>query len=363
MGSRTKDASSKLHEKHLFILNNMLKEEDNKLCADCHSKGPRWASWNLGVFMCIRCAGIHRNLGVHISRVKSVNLDSWTPEQIESIQKGGNGNAREMYEANLPANFRRPQDDYAVEQFIRGKYERKQYISRSGGTQAAPEKKPSTKQPPLKKDTSSSKTNKTIPVPRPNASKRSASPQRMKTSASATKPKSQNPVDFNNAPPKRSTPKVDLLTGLAASPDLMDTTPAKPAGKPSFDLDPGFVSSQQITPAGQLIADPGLQTARPSGDVNTSIMSLYSAPQPQYNSYTAQGYPVNAYHYQQQQQAAMRMAQIAQQQQVQVSQVQQQMAQIRLNQPPAPMPMGNPSVPQNTGGFGNGGQTLNPHLW
>ena len=45
--------------------------------------GPRWASWNLGVFLCIRCAGIHRNLGVHISRVKSVNLDSWTPEQIE----------------------------------------------------------------------------------------------------------------------------------------------------------------------------------------------------------------------------------------------------------------------------------------
>lgn len=44
--------------------------------------GPRWASWNLGVFLCIRCAGIHRNLGVHISKVKSVNLDSWTSEQI-----------------------------------------------------------------------------------------------------------------------------------------------------------------------------------------------------------------------------------------------------------------------------------------
>ncbi len=187
----------------------------------------------------------------------------------------------------------------------------------------------------------------------------------MKTSSSATKPKSQNLVDFNNAPPKLSTPKVDLLTGLAASPDLMDTTPAKSTDTPSFDLDPGFVSSQQFTPAGQppsLIADPGLQMARPSGDVKNSIMSLYSAPQPQYNSYTAQGYPVNAYHYQQQQQASMRMAQIAQLQQVQqvqVSQVQQQMAHIRLNQPPAPMPMGNPSVPQN----GNGGQTLNPHLW
>lgn len=44
--------------------------------------GPRWASWNLGVFLCIRCAGIHRKLGTHISRVKSVNLDKWTDEQI-----------------------------------------------------------------------------------------------------------------------------------------------------------------------------------------------------------------------------------------------------------------------------------------
>uniref|UniRef100_A0A4W6F1Q6 Arf-GAP domain-containing protein n=1 Tax=Lates calcarifer TaxID=8187 RepID=A0A4W6F1Q6_LATCA len=54
-------------------------------CAPLHlslflSTGPRWASWNLGVFMCIRCAGIHRNLGVHISRVKSVNLDQWTSD-------------------------------------------------------------------------------------------------------------------------------------------------------------------------------------------------------------------------------------------------------------------------------------------
>ena len=35
------------------------------------------------MFLCIRCAGIHRNLGVHISKVKSVDLDSWTTEQIE----------------------------------------------------------------------------------------------------------------------------------------------------------------------------------------------------------------------------------------------------------------------------------------
>lgn len=46
------------------------------------STGPRWASSNLGIFFCIRCSGIHRNLGVHISKVRSVNLDTWTADQI-----------------------------------------------------------------------------------------------------------------------------------------------------------------------------------------------------------------------------------------------------------------------------------------
>ncbi|XP_034622106.1 stromal membrane-associated protein 1 isoform X1 [Trachemys scripta elegans] len=94
-------------------------------------KGPRWASWNTGVFICIRCAGIHRNLGVHISRVKSVNLDQWTPEQIQCMQDMGNTKARIVYEANLPENFRRPQTDQAVEFFIRDKYEKKKYYDKN----------------------------------------------------------------------------------------------------------------------------------------------------------------------------------------------------------------------------------------
>jgi len=44
---------------------------------------PRWASWNLGIFICVRCAGIHRSLGTQISKVRSVNLDLWSPEQIQ----------------------------------------------------------------------------------------------------------------------------------------------------------------------------------------------------------------------------------------------------------------------------------------
>ncbi|NXN50345.1 SMAP2 protein, partial [Rynchops niger] len=110
----------------------------------CLLAGPRWASWNIGVFICIRCAGIHRNLGVHISRVKSVNLDQWTQEQIQCMQEMGNGKANRLYEAYLPENFRRPQTDQhpfflgcwgnmepAVESFIRDKYEKKKYMDRS----------------------------------------------------------------------------------------------------------------------------------------------------------------------------------------------------------------------------------------
>ncbi|ALC40635.1 CG8243 [Drosophila busckii] len=131
IASRKETERTKLmQEKCQTLLTQMLRDDDNKYCVDCDAKGPRWASWNLGVFLCIRCAGIHRNLGVHISRVKSVNLDAWTPEQVISLQQMGNSRARAVYEAQLPDGFRRPQTDTALENFIRAKYEHKKYLAR-----------------------------------------------------------------------------------------------------------------------------------------------------------------------------------------------------------------------------------------
>ncbi|KAL6100016.1 smap2 [Pungitius sinensis] len=117
-------------DRYQAVLNSLLALEENKYCADCESKGPRWASWNLGIFVCIRCAGIHRNLGVHISKVKSVNLDQWTQEQVQCVQEMGNAKARRLYEAFLPECFQRPETDQAAESFIRDKYDKKKYMDK-----------------------------------------------------------------------------------------------------------------------------------------------------------------------------------------------------------------------------------------
>ena len=98
----------------------------NDRCADCLAIAPTWASVNLGVFICMQCSGIHRGVGVHISKVRSTNLDTWLPEQVAFIKSHGNKRSNSMYEAELPADFDRPSHarngQAAVERFIHKKY-------------------------------------------------------------------------------------------------------------------------------------------------------------------------------------------------------------------------------------------------
>jgi len=117
------------------ILEDLLKSPDNRECADCGTKAPRWASTNIGVFVCIRCSGIHRSLGVHISKVKSVSLDKWSREQVEFMQQMGNKKANELYEAYIPESYNKGrirEESFALEQWIRDKYERKKFMRRDG---------------------------------------------------------------------------------------------------------------------------------------------------------------------------------------------------------------------------------------
>ncbi|CAK9141787.1 unnamed protein product [Ilex paraguariensis] len=118
--------SKELSAKHRKILEGILKLSENRECADCKSKGPRWASVNLGIFICMQCSGIHRSLGVHISKVRSATLDTWLPDQVAFIKSMGNEKSNSYWEAELPPKY----DRVGIENFIRAKYVEKRWTPR-----------------------------------------------------------------------------------------------------------------------------------------------------------------------------------------------------------------------------------------
>ncbi|KAI8390278.1 hypothetical protein BD560DRAFT_380506 [Blakeslea trispora] len=122
--------SKAVQERHERILNEIVKRPENEFCADCGARNPRWASYSLGVFLCIRCAGIHRKMGTHISKVKSITMDQWSMEQIEIMRNsGGNTVVNQKINPN-PANHPLPitqEDDHAIEKYIRTKWEKRAF--------------------------------------------------------------------------------------------------------------------------------------------------------------------------------------------------------------------------------------------
>ncbi|XP_029125350.1 probable ADP-ribosylation factor GTPase-activating protein AGD11 [Cajanus cajan] len=113
-------------------LTNLMHGAGNKFCADCGTPEPKWVSSSLGVFICIKCSGIHRSLGVHISKVLSLKLDEWTNEQVDALEKlGGNILLNKKYEAFLPSSIKKPRPNSTIEErseFIRRKYDLQQFM-------------------------------------------------------------------------------------------------------------------------------------------------------------------------------------------------------------------------------------------
>lgn len=72
---------------------------------------PDWASYNIGIFVCKRCAGVHRSMGAHISKVKHLKLDRWEDSQVNRMREVGNAAARLHYEERVPSCYRKPSPD------------------------------------------------------------------------------------------------------------------------------------------------------------------------------------------------------------------------------------------------------------
>uniref|UniRef100_A0A1A7WTC2 Arf-GAP with coiled-coil, ANK repeat and PH domain-containing protein n=1 Tax=Iconisemion striatum TaxID=60296 RepID=A0A1A7WTC2_9TELE len=115
-------------------LQKVLTIPGNACCCDCGQPDPRWASINLGITLCIQCSGIHRSLGVHFSKVRSLTLDTWEPELLKLMCELGNQVINQIYEARreeLGARKPQPGDPrHEVEAYIKAKYVDRRFVRR-----------------------------------------------------------------------------------------------------------------------------------------------------------------------------------------------------------------------------------------
>ncbi|CAB3366326.1 Hypothetical predicted protein [Cloeon dipterum] len=106
------------------------KVQGNSHCVDCDALNPDWASLNLGALMCIECSGTHRNLGSHISKVRSLDLDEWPPSNLSVMRALGNHLVNSVWEANTRGRMKpgpsSPREE--KEKWIRAKYEIKEFM-------------------------------------------------------------------------------------------------------------------------------------------------------------------------------------------------------------------------------------------
>ncbi|XP_032046120.1 arf-GAP with GTPase, ANK repeat and PH domain-containing protein 1 isoform X6 [Aythya fuligula] len=127
----SKNKSRMTSQSEAMALQSIRNIRGNSHCVDCEAQNPDWASLNLGALICIECSGIHRNLGTHLSRVRSLDLDDWPIELIKVMSSIGNELANSVWEENSQGHMKPSSDSTREEKerWIRAKYEQKLFLA------------------------------------------------------------------------------------------------------------------------------------------------------------------------------------------------------------------------------------------
>ncbi|XP_072876253.1 arf-GAP with GTPase, ANK repeat and PH domain-containing protein 1 isoform X3 [Chlorocebus sabaeus] len=127
----SKNKSRLTSQSEAMALQSIRNMRGNSHCVDCDTQNPNWASLNLGALMCIECSGIHRNLGTHLSRVRSLDLDDWPIELIKVMSSIGNELANSVWEESSQGRTKPSVDSTREEKerWIRAKYEQKLFLA------------------------------------------------------------------------------------------------------------------------------------------------------------------------------------------------------------------------------------------
>lgn len=130
-----------LSEEELAVIRSI---PGNEVCAECGAKDPEWAVINQGILICLECSGVHRSLGTHVSKVRSLLLDKWLPETLLLFKNIGNSNSKAIFEHKIEGltNVKRlyPSSDRpSREEFIKNKYVKKLFIDDSDVSVTSPD--------------------------------------------------------------------------------------------------------------------------------------------------------------------------------------------------------------------------------